>query len=127
MNTNLQVTLTVNLSINEVVLRHALAGALAMEMSLEEYFSKALMNGGAQNTEAIEIRAPDWMQIALDRAKAKASGEEFILRGLFSAEEWSKLPMHQVFGRQFRGEIEKADIGHFHKRSVTNKAIYVRH
>ena len=68
------------------------------------------------------------LDIAIARAKAKKTGEQFSLEDLFSDEEWDQIPSRRVFGRMFRQRIESETppIARHDHKTATNKAVYER-
>jgi hypothetical protein len=115
---------TLLISIDEPLLRHLVDGACASNISLEEQIQKVLI--GAEGPQL--MTSEEGLAIALARAQAKNTGEEFTLEDLFSDDEWDQIPSRRVFGRQFRQAIESTmpPVARHDHKTATNKAVYQR-
>jgi len=113
------------ISIEEPLLHRLVAGACARNVSLDNQIMTIL--SGAGDVPKL-MTSEKGLAIALARAKAKTSGEEFTLENLFTEDEWGQIPSRRVFGRQFRQAVEATTppvARHDHK-TATNKAVYQR-
>jgi hypothetical protein len=115
---------TILISIAEPVLHRLVAGACASNITLEEQIQKVL--SGAEGQEL--MTSDEGLAIAVARAQAKNTGEEFTLEDLFSDDEWGQIPSRRVFGRQFRQAIESTvpPVARHDRKTATNKAVYQR-
>jgi hypothetical protein len=117
---------TLLLSLNDDLLHRLLAEASSANLGLEDHIRKVL-EGIIDMPE--RLAPSDMLQQAIERAKAKAPGEEFTLQALFpNAAEWEQIPKPRVFGRVFRQALESTNprIAVHIGKTVTNKAIYKR-
>jgi hypothetical protein len=116
---------TLLISIDEPLLHRLLADACASSISLDEQVKKVL--SGADEAPLL-MTSEKGLSIALARAKAKDTGDEFTLEDLFSDDEWDQIPSRRVFGRQFRQAIESTmpPVARHDRKTATNKAVYRR-
>jgi Domain of unknown function (DUF1413) len=114
---------TLLISIEEPLLHRLLADACASSISLDEQIKKVL--SGADEAPLL-MTSEKGLAIALARAKAKNTGDEFTLEDLFSDDEWDQIPSRRVFGRQFRQAIESTvpPMARHDRKTATNKAVY---
>lgn len=66
------------------------------------------------------------MDDAVDRAFALKPGARFKLQDLYDKDDWATIPSPTNFGRQFKQEVEKANVARYVGKNSANQAIYER-
>jgi hypothetical protein len=118
------------ISLPENLLHRLLADACASNSSVDDQIRKALLSGYAEppkTPQSLSNHAA--VKIAVERATAKTTGEEFSLEDLFSEDEWAFFGTRTtVLGRMFRQAIESTapQVAYHDRKTGANKAVYIR-
>jgi hypothetical protein len=121
--------LTITLELDAELAISAITRARDGGLPLNQFCASTLRQ--ALRTNDLEVEAPsraqdDWLDEAVQRAKARRTSAKFKLQDLFSKQEWSQIPSPTVFGRAFRKLAEERGFAaHIGKTSI-NQAIYQR-
>ena len=119
-------TLTITVPVKYNALVRLLKQAESEDISVESLVASVLEDHLAE--PQMRMGTPAALELALQRAREKASGEEFSLEDLFSEEEWSRIPGTRGVGRRFRAAVEDDgdQIARHMRKTTTNKAVYQR-
>jgi hypothetical protein len=117
-------------SLDTDVLSNAIASANARGVELAAYIG-SLVSADTANVGTAADRPSvksthDWLKLGLKRVKALEAGKEFLVRNLYTPEEWSAIPTHQVFGRKFGPALKNSGLGQYVRTSKANQSIYIR-